>query len=503
MTSENTSVAIIDSGVADAATQVSFTTAPDQSVHQSKTSGDVLGHGTACAALIQRIEPAVSICSVAIIDEPGVGSLPALVAGIEWATAERVQVINVSLGVVEITRAEAERLSQVCALAVEAGIIIVAAEQNEGLISYPAHLPTVIGVRGARVFGDETYHYCPGQAIECIARGDAQRVQWLGGEQALIGGSSLAASRIAGIVARFKHRQRSAGLQQIRALLRAEASRVLAEAPTVETSMGNVASEDGDGAMRNVALYPYTKEMHSLVRFRDLLPFQISGVADPPGRGQVGKDAGESIGAAVAGLPVLASLRQAVQGADTLILGYLKQLGGLRGRDLQRECLELALEKNLQVFSFEPLLEQDYGDLLKSAQHRGLRFCWPRVSREQAEKILASRNPQHRRWTNLYWVSSAPVPLRGSSLCSWLCEGNFTSRVTALLNWEPNIIQRCSAWTTPFPWATGPLLKRLCKSIRNCSIGSCGKSVPAVARICFWWAHSPGPFHTIATIRER
>ena len=168
MSLKNTSVAIIDSGVAQAATQVCFTVTPDQSVVESETSGDVLGHGTACAALIQRIEPRARICSVAIIDETGAGSLSALVAGIEWAIAQAVHVINVSLGVVEITRLESERLSQVCASAAEAGIIIVAAEHNEGLISYPAHLSSVIGVRGARVFGDETYHYCPGQAIECI-----------------------------------------------------------------------------------------------------------------------------------------------------------------------------------------------------------------------------------------------------------------------------------------------------------------------------------------------
>ena len=81
--------------------------------------------------------------------------------------------------------------------------------------------------------------------------------------------------------------------------------------------------------------------MHALVRFADLLTFRITGVADPPGRGQVGRDAGEVIGAGTAGLQIHSRTRDAIDGADTLILGYLRQLGGLRGRDLHREFLTL------------------------------------------------------------------------------------------------------------------------------------------------------------------
>ena len=48
--------------------------------------------------------------------------------------------------------------------------------------------------------------------------------------------------------------------------------------------------------IKKAVLYPYNKEMHSLVRYRDLLAFEIVGVADPIGKGMVGKDAGKVIG---------------------------------------------------------------------------------------------------------------------------------------------------------------------------------------------------------------
>lgn len=351
-------------------------------------SGDRLGHGTACTSLIAAICPDADISSVVVVDDQGRGSLEALVSSIEHAISN-VDVINISLGVTGSEQAGISPLLRACTEAAEAGVVIVAAEHNDGLVSYPAHLPSVIGVRGGKIYGDLAYYYCPGQPIECIARGDAQCVQWLDGKQVLIGGNSFAAPRITGIVARLKQQQPDAGLEEIRQLLKDGATRIVESAtPTPVVSGWSPDSQD-TSLMHNVALYPYTKEMHAVVRFHDLVPFNIVGIADPPGRGQVGKDAGELLGIPPADLPIRSSLRESIAGADTLILGYLRQLDALRGRDLHRECLALALENELHVFSFEPLPEQEYGDLLAAARERGLRFWWPHVSREQSREVLA------------------------------------------------------------------------------------------------------------------
>ena len=49
--------------------------------------------------------------------------------------------------------------------------------------------------------------------------------------------------------------------------------------------------------IKEAAIYPFNKEMHSLIRFQDLLPFQISHVVDVIGKRTIGKDSGEVIGA--------------------------------------------------------------------------------------------------------------------------------------------------------------------------------------------------------------
>ena len=103
---------------------------------------------------------------------------------------------------------------------------------------------------------------------------------------------------------------------------------------------------------QKAALYPYNKEMHSLVRYREMLDFEIVGVGDPLGKGMGGKDAGKVIDAPVANLRISPNIRRAMADADTLILGYVDQLSRVRKRDLLREHIALALDAGCHVFSF-------------------------------------------------------------------------------------------------------------------------------------------------------
>ena len=72
---------------------------------------------------------------------------------------------------------------------------------------------------------------------------------------------------------------------------------------------------------------------------------KIVGVADPVGKGLVGRDAGAAIGIDPVGIHVEPRLENALQDADTLILGYVDQLARIRKRDLLRESIRMALEK--------------------------------------------------------------------------------------------------------------------------------------------------------------
>ncbi len=120
-----------------------------------------------------------------------------------------------------------------------------------------------------------------------------------------------------------------------------------------------------------------------MVRYRDLLAFEIVGVADPIGKGMVGKDAGKVIGEPQANLRISPNIRRAIADADTLILGYMDQLSRIRKRDLLREYVQLALDAGCHVFSFQALDPTVYGDLYELVDKKGLRLAYPHVPREE------------------------------------------------------------------------------------------------------------------------
>ena len=194
-----------------------------------------------------------------------------------------------------------------------------------------------------------------------------------------MGGTSFAAPHITGIVALLRQANPGASLQDIRSLLSANAARV--EDPPRESVIVTMPRRQSDGIdwIRKAAVYPLNKETHALIRFRDLLPFEITGVSDPVGKGCVGKDPGRLLGIGPTGLRVEPKLETALDGSDTLILGCVDQLGRIQKRDLLKESVEKALDHDCNVFSLLPLPESAYGDLYTRARKQGLHLFYEDV----------------------------------------------------------------------------------------------------------------------------
>ena len=221
----------------------------------------------------------------------------ALIAGDSVCIDNEMDMVNLSLGTTDVTFKAS--LQKICRKAVDAGVILVAAESNDGGESYPAVFPEVIGVTGGAIYEVDGFYYRKDQRIECVARGDEQRVCWLNGKHIMTGGNSFAAPHITGIIAHLLEQHPKCSVQDIRVLLQEKALREIPQDQNKFKSDRQTHRKDfqEDYAwIKKAVLYPYNKEMHSLVRYRDLLAFEIVGVADPIGKGMVGKDAGKVIG---------------------------------------------------------------------------------------------------------------------------------------------------------------------------------------------------------------
>ena len=407
LTGRKVKVAIVDSGIAPSHPKVgmvagglALSTASNGLVVSARNWADCSGHGTACAGIVRKKAPECEIYSIRIFDQSLSTNERTLTAALEWATTQRMDVVNLSLGSTDVTRRE--DLREVCRQAEKAGVVVVAAEHNEERESYPAVFPEVIGVSGGWVHGMYDYYYRPGAVIECVARGNYQRVCWLNQREIMIAGTSFAGAHISGIVVLIREAFPGATLEKVREVLQANAlpgkpeqsgreGRILpVPAPRDMVRASGSAAGPPCKWVRKAAIYPFNKEMHAFVRFRDLLGFELVGVADPIGKGLVGKDAGEALGIPPAGLSIRPRLAAALQGADTLVLGYVDQLSRIGKKDLLRDAVRIALDHGCHVFSFIAVPREVYADLHDLAAGKGLHLAYPSVDCDEVRNALRS-----------------------------------------------------------------------------------------------------------------
>ena len=415
LTGHGVRVAIVDSGVdpghpriRSIAGGVALSLGPDGEIVSGRDFTDRAGHGTACAGIIRRKALEADLFSIRIFDESLQTEGRLLVAALQWAIDHRMDVVNMSLGTTDATNRDS--LARICLQTCEAGLILVAAENNEGAESYPATFREVIGVAAGKVYGRYSYFFRPEETIECVARGDEQRLCWVQPREIMAGGTSFAAPHIAGIAALIRQAHPGISLPEVRAILRANASDgepELVNAPgyVAPTARGTIAVGETRSSTASqstspcnwigkAALYPFNKEMHAFVRYIDHLDFDIAGIADPVGKGLVGKDAGKAIGLPPVGIRIVPRLQDALKGADTLILGYVDELGRISRRDVLRDSILAALDDGIHVFSFLPVPPTVCGDLYAIASKKELRIAYPFVPLGEVQDLL-KRPPEH------------------------------------------------------------------------------------------------------------
>ena len=106
---------------------------------------DRAGHGTAVAAAVKEKAPDAELYAVKVFDESLSAGLDRLVGAIDWAIEAGMHIANLSLGT---SRSEHESvLSRAVERALDHGLLIVAARDDEGVRYLPGSLPGVLAVQ--------------------------------------------------------------------------------------------------------------------------------------------------------------------------------------------------------------------------------------------------------------------------------------------------------------------------------------------------------------------
>jgi len=200
-------VCVVDSGVEDGhplvgrlASSLAVTRGEDDAVAVVEdTTGDVCGHGTACAGIIRAIAPDCRLHSIRVLGAGATGAADLILAGLRHATDAGHRVISLSLSTTK--RRYAEALHELTDAAYFNRSILVASAHNLPVDSYPWRFASVVSVGSHDDSDPLTWYANPSPPVELFARGVDVEVAWLGGGTLRCTGNSFAAPHIAGIAA--------------------------------------------------------------------------------------------------------------------------------------------------------------------------------------------------------------------------------------------------------------------------------------------------------------
>lgn len=167
------------------------------------------GHGTHVAGTIAAqnndfgvvgVAPEASIYAVKAFDSRGQGQVSDIVQGVEWCVQRRMNIMNMSFG----TRESSKALTLAIEKAAAAGIIMVAAAGNEGrqdAVLYPGRDPNVIAVAATTQDDRIASFSSSGREVAISAPGEDVPSTYKGSTYKTISGTSMACPHVSGVAA--------------------------------------------------------------------------------------------------------------------------------------------------------------------------------------------------------------------------------------------------------------------------------------------------------------
>ena len=312
----------------------------------SNIGTDDYGHGTAIYGILRKCSEA-NIYNLKInMIENGVEASD-LIFALEYVLENipEANIINLSLGVSVL---DDEKLYETCVRLSERGVIIVSAFDNTNCISYPAAFENVIGVTtGVQCKKANDFVYIDDSIVNIAAKGGIQRVCWTSPEYLLLGGNSFACAHVTSQIVKYM----ALGVTEREEILK-EFQKDSIEQITIHE---DIIPQKDLFQIDNAVLFPFNKEMHSLLRYSYLLPFQITGVYDVKYAASVGartthlmKDVG------VKDILIKNINEIDYDSFDTMILGHTSELIKLiDDPHFVEQLVENLLNKGKQVYSFD------------------------------------------------------------------------------------------------------------------------------------------------------
>ena len=314
---------------------------------------DEIGHGTGIAEIIASHNKDVELIIVKIFSEKSCAADEELLYFTLNYILKNItfDILNLSLGIVY--RKETGVLEKICASYYAQNKIIVSAFDNAGAISFPAALKNVIGVTsGDYCYKSDEYYLTDNECVNVCAKGRTQRVYWKDGKQIVAHGNSYACAHFTGILSNFCPDEKSS---DYRVYIR--------EHSCASIKVGNLLHHKVPrhpvNQYKKAVVFPFNKEIHSLIRFSNKLSFKLVDVYDIKYSAKVGAHTNELLQEQCENDFVIKDITQLdINSFDTFILGHTDQLFGASNLSKTKvELITKLIKNNKNIYSFDDLSE--------------------------------------------------------------------------------------------------------------------------------------------------
>ncbi|MFI5346693.1 MAG: S8 family peptidase [Elusimicrobiota bacterium] len=201
-------------------------------IAKTNNFNDDHGHGTHCGGNIAALDNSIGIVGVApkadlygvkVLDANGSGTFDDVIAGMQWAVDNHMEVASMSLGADQGNQALADMVKAMK----NAGVTLIAAAGNSGgAVGFPGGYPEAIAVAAGDNNDQLADFSSRGPEVAVIAPGvDIYSLSKNGGYETM-SGTSMATPHVAGLAVLYLSKHKGATPDQVRAALSAASTKL-------------------------------------------------------------------------------------------------------------------------------------------------------------------------------------------------------------------------------------------------------------------------------------
>ena len=353
-------IVIIDSGIVSSKNEkyngIHLFAKSDGNIYVNNNIQDDVGHGTAIYNIIRSHNKTTDVFFIKLFDTQNLSIDESLLLfALDYIYNNiNCKLINVSLGINISTRYN--QMNLICKKLNERGCVIVSAFDNLESVSYPAALEDVIGVvSGTDCIKKTDIETTNHPIVNVCAKGGLQRIHWTDSNFIFTQGNSYACAHVSGILSHYLNTGLEINLVSAMDYLSSLAKkRHHFRCP--KGSSSNPPLEKYNKA----AIFPFNKEMHSLIRFHRLLHVNIVDVYDVKYSAKVNASVNNLLNIDNNNLDFIIKNIECIDwdSFDTLILGHTDELVRLLNDSHFVENLILqAYNNGKYIYSFDDIGE--------------------------------------------------------------------------------------------------------------------------------------------------